>query len=796
MRIGSGNLRNSENSSLTGQSNNSLSDEAKTRAIMAIWLDYIRLEDLTNAKVDAQRHGVEYVWDKGVSLIGNHLMIDKTLFKTLKQEKKACANRNREEDYQIAVAFPSIAQFENNLRKFRPLFTIDLTPILSVNYRQKGWDLTEFEFYPVLPNLIKFYGIEEEEAELLPTREGLFVFLEAIFNRTFPTLQDFLNLIELPTKPLRSQPAPYLLRFGFASYNHHLKKDFQNLQGQLDYPWTISGHPAYEYLLGSPQLPNKDQLFLGAWGTSPPDEDQATALKHSCSHSLTAVIGPPGHGKFEQAEWSRAKERLLSAVGEFQSHREQAELEQKQRVLDEQQLEQNRAESEELTRAIEAIQSEQQPLSSNEEIDYSQFPSDTVERIAGAIELAWRTLPAKTRQPRSWYRKLGNWLLLLWRSFKRQTDGAIISRLNKSINEDVAHTKNTPFPLELIINRSHLEYWREKLAGQLTAAKEWRQRWSNWQRNSSQLQTLQQQIVSLKRQQRQIQQKIASYSDQDFHSCFYTELHQLQVQLFELSWQRAMFLGDPWQLEPIVSLSDSDKDLYRAKAFFARQLTDADYDCYSPTALSAYHRAAGGSGRVGDLGNGIVLKYHYRSVPEIAHFISQLCYPEMIIKTSPSPSRLGANLIACHVEGQQTDHINQAEIEVVKDLIKELLKAGYSLNSNDNSDPIGIISPYRRQADALNNSLRSRWSDFSSNSIGTVHTFQGGQKSVIILSTRQCHFSDSLWFINRRPNLLNVAVSRARELFILVGNLKLLREGEYSKLLIEYIEQFGEVRSF
>ena len=80
--------------------------------------------------------------------------------------------------------------------------------------------------------------------------------------------------------------------------------------------------------------------------------------------------------------------------------------------------------------------------------------------------------------------------------------------------------------------------------------------------------------------------------------------------------------------------------------------------------------------------------------------------------------------------------------------------------------------------------------------MGTVHTFQGGQKSVIILSTRQCDSKDSLWFINRRPNLLNVAVSRARELFILVGNLERLRAGEYSKLLVEYIEQFGEMRSF
>ena len=624
MRIGSGDFGNSDNSSLTGQSNNSRSDEAQIRAIISIWLDYIRLEDLTNAKVDAKRHGVDYVWDKGVSLIGNHLIIDKTLFKTLKQEKKACADQNRVEDYQIAVAFPSIAQFENNLRKFRPLFTIDITPILSVNYRQKGWDLTEFEFHPVLPNLIKFYGIEEEEAERLPTREGLFVFLEAIFNRTFSTLQDFLQLIELPPKPLRSQPVPYLLRFGFANYNHHLKKDFQNLIEQLDYPWAIPEHPAYEYLFGLPQLPERERLFLGAWATSPPDEAQATALKHSCPHGLTAVIGPPGHGKthvvlhkiaqqvvkravklaqqgvdennltvvastnnravnnvevllaeqffndffylsqagddrdslrkkvlpklqtalnwlnettFEQSEWEQAKEQLLSALREFQSHQEQAELEQKQRVLDEQQLEQNRADIEKLTQAIEALQSEQQPFSSNEDLDYSQFPTGAIERIARALESAWRALPTETKPPRSWYRKLGNWLLSVWRFFKGQTERALISRLNQSIKEDVVKTKNTPFPIELILNRQHLEYWRSEVSQQLTAAEQWQQKCLLKQRNHSQLQTLQQQIVSQQHQKQQVQKRLASYSDQDFGCRFYTDYHQLQVQLFELSWQ-------------------------------------------------------------------------------------------------------------------------------------------------------------------------------------------------------------------------------------------------------------------
>ncbi|WP_265278352.1 hypothetical protein [Nostoc sp. KVJ3] len=65
---------------------------------------------------------------------------------------------------------------------------------------------------------------------------------------------------------------------------------------------------------------------------------------------------------------------------------------------------------------------------------------------------------------------------------------------------------------------------------------------------------------------------------------------------------------------------------------------------------------------------------------------------------------------------------------------------------------------------------------------------------MIIFSTRQYSATDSLWFINRRPNLLNVAVSRARELFILVGNLARISEGGHTRELVEYIREFGEMR--
>jgi phosphatidylserine/phosphatidylglycerophosphate/cardiolipin synthase-like enzyme len=65
---------------------------------------------------------------------------------------------------------------------------------------------------------------------------------------------------------------------------------------------------------------------------------------------------------------------------------------------------------------------------------------------------------------------------------------------------------------------------------------------------------------------------------------------------------------------------------------------------------------------------------------------------------------------------------------------------------------------------------------------------------VIILSTKVCRPQDrdKVNWINRRPNLLNVAVSRAEELFILVGNLYRLEKAEgYTSQLVKHIREHG-----
>lgn len=275
-----------------------------------------------------------------------------------------------------------------------------------------------------------------------------------------------------------------------------------------------------------------------------------------------------------------------------------------------------------------------------------------------------------------------------------------------------------------------------------------------------------------------------------------TLIHQL-FPLLVRSLQ-AVVAGDPQQIEPIVNMSDDTIKQYFKTAFLDRGMKNEDYYRYAPTAkytATAYHRAAGASGTEGDNGNGIILRNHYRCTPSIIQFCSPNYPGGLQILSHDHQTATEPHLLAYHVEGSHTHNTNPEEINAVEAVITSLLKQGYSISAEDNSKTIGVMSPFLQQANALKYRLSNRWRNFSWDDIGTVHTFQGGEKAAIIFSPYQCHQEHSFWFLNRKPNLLNTAVSRAKELFILVGNVRELElAGGETKRLVEHIRLHGEIR--
>lgn len=946
---------------------------SKIRAILEAWLDYIYLEDLSNAEIEVGKYEKQKVWDKENQLIGDRLNISQSVFQQLKKKYRELAEKGKQQEFKIAVAFPQIYRVEKGERLFKPLFTIEISSIFSENYKTKGWDLTSFEFQPVIPNLIELYRLDEEEIDKLVIREGLKVFLETTFKYPFSTLQDFLDKLPPTQSALTVKALPYLLSFDFVPYNYNLKKDLQKICSQPTWQWANPSHPAYQYLFGQPQPPSHDVLFLGAFPTDPPNASQASALKHAQENPLAAVIGPPGNGKttlllfipavqvvkrayqnistgidasnltlvtstnnravtnvidklaaelgkdrfyleggrsqlinkqvipklqtaidwletetFNESEWQQTSQQILTIVNELQSLPDRDRERFRQRERDLQDLGQLEIEIQSLNDQIEDL--ERQFLTN--ETNYSQYPQEAYERILPMLERAIKSLPSvESKQlqktARHWWERSWDWLKTFWLRLTKTSTAQIMNRLQQEIKAPLTATLATPFPFRLPRTRESLEVAYKQVAEQLTAFREW-----HFQQQTSAfspINSLIRRLDELNGRRARLSQRLASYKSEDFYTRYPKDYHQQQQHLFKLSWQylqqealrrkkeviaslktyidvissewdydarrrfannwssilrdvsllfpvfastlqsvrnllpypdsgcidctvideagmiplhqafpvlvrsrQAIVVGDPLQLEPIVSFSQQTIEQYEERAFKGRSLSNEDYERYSPTSIytaTVYHRAAGATGALGDLGKGILLDEHYRCVPSIIEYCDRISGYRLVIKTAPKVSKLGANLIAYHVEGTIANHINPKEVEAVERIIEHLLDRGYSLDS------IGIISPYRAQADALFSHLLDRYPDFNRDRIGTVHTFQGGEKSAIILSTRQCRDADSLQFINRRPNLLNTAVSRARELLILVGNLERLRnERSYMGRLVEHIQQHGEIR--
>lgn len=122
-------------------------------------------------------------------------------------------------------------------------------------------------------------------------------------------------------------------------------------------------------------------------------------------------------------------------------------------------------------------------------------------------------------------------------------------------------------------------------------------------------------------------------------------------------------------------------------------------------------------------------------------------------------------------EGTSPSWFNAQEASRVVDIVKKM--KDYRQSRVELKD-IGVISPYNQQVSKLKKALVSQ--NLGEVKVGSVESFQGQEKRVIIISTvrssKEHVDSDkkhSLGFLTN-PKRFNVAITRAKALLIIVGN--------------------------
>ncbi len=262
--------------------------------------------------------------------------------------------------------------------------------------------------------------------------------------------------------------------------------------------------------------------------------------------------------------------------------------------------------------------------------------------------------------------------------------------------------------------------------------------------------------------------------------------------------EAALVIGDVHQLTPVIEIEADDE---------ARLLEKFGPRAASVLAPFRVHtRAQTSSQALADAAvptRGALID-HFRCQPAIIEVSDALCDYGLSVHT-PRHSRaheapfLEAPRMLCAVFGAQARSAgslcNEEEAQVALRLVQKLLAHGFS------PEDLALITPYRGQLELLRRSLYDLRVPIESSielrdvdgplpaaqkgmALGTVHRFQGGERSVVLFSSVITE-SSSLPFLNERPNLLNVAVSRAQHHFLCIGQPTTLRQGARTRLLLE-----------
>lgn len=260
--------------------------------------------------------------------------------------------------------------------------------------------------------------------------------------------------------------------------------------------------------------------------------------------------------------------------------------------------------------------------------------------------------------------------------------------------------------------------------------------------------------------------------------------------------QKAIVVGDPLQIEPIVSPPNSLLGMIATKLGVKRYTSSSISVQTIADLLNPY------KGMIKETKVGCPLVVHRRCINPMFSISNIVAYDNKMIyatnKEFGEKNFIFTNSCWYNIKGNEIgegDHTVKEQVDFVIKMLSSRLNV--SLESLPN---VFIISPFKLVASAIRKALREKFKEFCRNHsvnggkeckcsncnkyeefcewtkehCGTVHTFQGKEADEVIFVLgcgSESPFAIS-WVV-QQPNLINVAVSRAKYRLVVVGDYEL-----------------------
>jgi len=249
--------------------------------------------------------------------------------------------------------------------------------------------------------------------------------------------------------------------------------------------------------------------------------------------------------------------------------------------------------------------------------------------------------------------------------------------------------------------------------------------------------------------------------------------------------KRAVIIGDPKQLRHVCTMNYIEDTKIAAKNN-VKNFADFSYSKNSIYDIS--ERVVRSCNQ-----SPLLLNEHFRSHRDIIDYSNIYFYENKLkIKTRDMGLNVLRGIKWINIVGTTKSIGSSVNEEEANTVLDTLIK--YSKSELRNRT-FGVVTLFRAQAELIEeqiekSGIRKVIDDIT---IGTAHTFQGDQKDIIIFSpgvSKGVSKRIMSWINSSNPELINVAVTRARRLLVIVGDIDKCREYDGPlKKLADYAEE-------
>ena len=247
--------------------------------------------------------------------------------------------------------------------------------------------------------------------------------------------------------------------------------------------------------------------------------------------------------------------------------------------------------------------------------------------------------------------------------------------------------------------------------------------------------------------------------------------------------RNAIIVGDPFQIEPVMTLPDCVDDFLRLHHGLGKRDRNMPLDSVQTVADRQSYYYGTRKFTQNRLRIGCPLIVHRRCLDPMFSISNSMAYQNIMINCTKNDGKKpdGSKWIQIAGRENKQNPYNRSideQIEKVVALLKE----------KKSWDDLFVISPFISVVNSITRKLKAEKISLDGR-IGTVHTFQGKEADevILVLGCDSSSVNFAKWAADT-PNLLNVAISRAKKEIIVIGDKNVWDKTICGSILIDALE--------